>query len=82
MVPLTIIDDPSDRTADSLAGKEGEYTYQLNEEVVKEIIASTNKIKARIPAIDEAVKKVPTPSDPLPGAFFWVAASFFLPWCQ
>jgi hypothetical protein len=58
VVPLTIIEDPSDWTADSLAGKESEYTYELTESDVKEIISSAEKIKARIPATEEAVQKV------------------------
>ncbi len=64
MVPHTIIDDPSDWTAESLKGKEAEYTYELTESDVKEILASTDKIKARIPATEEAVRNV-GPLNPL-----------------
>lgn len=60
VVPHTIVDDPSDWTAESLAGKESEYTYKLTDADVKEIIAATDKIKARIPATEEAVRKVAT----------------------
>ena len=67
VVPHTIIDDPSDWTAESLAGKEEEYTYQLTKEDVQEIIASTDKIKARISPTEQAVKKVcPITLPPLP----------------
>ena len=58
VTPLTIIDDPSDWTAESLAGKEADYTYKLTQSDVQEIIASTDKIKARISPTEEAVKKV------------------------
>lgn len=57
-MPHTIVDDPSAWTAESLKGKEAEYTYELTESDVKEILASTDKIKARIPATEEAVRKV------------------------
>ena len=38
MRPLTIIDDPADWTAASLAGKEQEYSYRLTAADVEEIL--------------------------------------------
>jgi hypothetical protein len=58
VVPLTIINDPCAWTAESLKGKESEYTYELTENDLTEIIASTDKIKSRIPNTEEALFEV------------------------
>ena len=56
--PLTIIDDPAAWTAESLKGKESEYTYTLTKDAVGEIITAVQKIKARIPHTEEGVLSV------------------------
>lgn len=58
VIPLTIVDDPADWTAESLKGKKEEYTLTLNDKDVKDIISATNKITSRLPANEESVKAV------------------------
>lgn len=56
--PLTIIDTPADWTSASLAGKEAEYTYQVSESDVRELVAAVDKLKAKGVATEEDVKNV------------------------
>ena len=58
VVPLTIVDDPSAWTAESLKGKEEEYTWTLTEKDVSDIISAVEKITSRLPPTEESVKGV------------------------
>ena len=46
--PLTIIDDPSDWTSASLQGRESEYTYQITEADVKEIVQVLQLVQIQV----------------------------------
>ena len=58
VVPHTILDDPSAWTAESLKGKEEEYTWTLTKKDVKDIITAVEKITRRLPPTEESVKGV------------------------
>ena len=58
VVPLTIVDDPADWTAETLKGKEDEYTWTLSEQDVQDIISATEKITSRLPPTEDSVKGV------------------------